>query len=79
MFEGLAAGQISTPSDAGTARESEVVQDSDSASGREVAPAVAPAVAHAAQGPEQAAVERPAAAPKVPAGHSEQAAAPARE
>ena len=66
---GCAAGHSCRLRDAGTARASADTQDS-------AAGVVLPA-AQSAQAPEQAALARPARLPKVPAGQSEHAAAPA--
>ena len=69
---GCAAGHRSRPSEAGAARAPEEAQDIAFASGGKTEPA-----AHASQTPEQVEFMRPALPPKVPAGQSEQEAAPA--
>jgi len=74
-LEGCAAGQICKPKEDGTARESAALHETEeeAAAGR-----VLPA-GHVAHVPEQEEVVRPARSPKVPAGHREQADAPASE
>ena len=72
------AGHSCSPSEAGTARASAATHESE----EDEAPlggSTVPAgqAAALAQAPEQAALARPAWSPKVPAGHSEQTAAPA--
>jgi hypothetical protein len=77
-FAGCAAGQIWRPYEEGTARELAVLHVMDEIAVLSADEDVLPAVQDE-QVPEHTLLVRPAWSPKVPAGQSEQAAAPARE
>ena len=78
---GFAAGHSCSPSEGGTERAplgAQVTFDADAGADADAAAATLPA-GHEGHVPEQALELRPACAPKVPAGHSVQAAAPAAD